>query len=135
MPPDGDRLSLLSRLRSDRRARRLCGIGVLVLVAGLALAALVFLAAAGEERDVLGYEFADGASYAVTASDSKMYRHELERFGGKAAVLADDLNRWLSSWTHGRRLALVIALAALAVAALCFRAAARAPPKDRERQG
>jgi hypothetical protein len=105
--------------------RRLRQIGALILVAGLVLAALIFLAADDEQRDVLGYEFAGGTSYAVPASDSKMYRHELERFGGKAAVFADDLNRWFASLWHGRRLALLVALVALVLAAAFFRAASR----------
>jgi hypothetical protein len=117
-----------------KRARRLYGLGAIVLIAGLALAASVFFAAAGDASEVLGYEFVDGVSYPVTASDSKMYRHELERFGGKAAVFADDLNRWLSSWTHGRRLALLIALAAIVLAAFFFRAAARVSPERRKRE-
>lgn len=95
----------------------------LALVAGFAVAAWIFLAAEDGTSDVIGYVVADGRAYPVTTRDSKQYRHNLERFGGKMAVFADDLNRWLRSLTEGRRLAVVIALSSAGVAALCFRAA------------
>jgi hypothetical protein len=113
------------------RRRRLFWIGAVILVAGLIAGATIFLNAGGDEVAALGYDFAGGTSYAVDAGDSKMYRHEIERFGGKAALLADDLNRFIASLWHGKRLALVVAIAALAVAGGFFVAAARAqePPE------
>ena len=92
------------------------------LLAGLLAAAAIALTASDDAGDALGYEFIDGQAYAIEASDSKMYRHELERFGGKAAVLADDLNRWFSSLWRGKRLAITVAFLSAALALLVFRA-------------
>ena len=40
---------------------------------------------------------------------SKMYMHEIQHFGGKTAVLFDEITRWLGSLWHGKSLALTIA--------------------------
>ena len=40
---------------------------------------------------------------------SKMYMHEIQHFGGKMAVLFEELTQWLGSLWHGRNLALTIA--------------------------
>ena len=101
---------------------RLRLMGWLVLIVGLAVSAWIFRTADDDTSDVIGYVVADGRSYPVTTRDSKQYRHNLERFGGKMAVFADDLNRWIRSLTEGRRLAVVIAVSSFGVAALCFRA-------------
>ena len=66
---------------------------------------------------------ADGNVYAVQPGDSKMYRHELERFGGKAAVLADEFERWFSGLWKGKRLAGTVAVISLLVALGFFNAA------------
>ena len=96
----------------------------LQVIIGLVVAVLVWFAG-DAPADAVGYALGGGEAFAVDAAESKMYRHEIERFGGKAALLADDLNRWLASWTRGRRLALLIAAAAGVAAALCVRAARR----------
>jgi hypothetical protein len=37
-----------------------------------------------------------------------MYRRELQRFGGKAALLFDDFNRWFKGLWHGKSLAVTV---------------------------
>lgn len=104
------------------RRRRLAVAGWLVLCIGLSISAWVFHFAEEDTSDVIAYVVVDGQSYPVSTRDSKLYRHNLERFGGKMAVFADDVNRWLGSLMHGRKLAIVIGLTSLAVASCCFRA-------------
>lgn len=104
------------------RSLRFYLIAAAILLAGLLAAAAIALTASDDAGDALGYEFIDGQAYAIEASDSKMYRRELERFGGKAAVLADDLNRWFSSLWRGKRLALTVATLAAILALFFFRA-------------
>ena len=113
-----------------RRTRQicLCLIGTCILFAGLAGAVALYVSAGDERADTIGYQFVGGQAYAVTAQDSKAYRHDLERFGGKAAVFADDLNRWFASVWTGKPLACILAVLAIALALVCFRAAARLPP-------
>lgn len=100
-------------------------IGGFILLAGLLGAAMVYLTAVEERSDVVGYEIADGEVYGVSASESKRYRHDLELFGGKAAVLADDFSRWFAGLWQGRRLAYTLAVLAIGLALGCFRAAHR----------
>ncbi len=99
----------------------------LVLVLGLTVSVWVFLTGTDERSDVIGYEMVDGKAYPITTSDSKRYRHDLERFGGKSAVFADDLARWFTSLWHGKRLALTLAVLTVGIAFACFRAAERMP--------
>jgi hypothetical protein len=91
-------------------------ISALILFGGLAGAAFVFLTAADENKDGLSYEFVDGHVFVIAPGDSKRYRHDLERFGGKSAVLADDFNRWFVGLWQGRKRAYTWAVLAMATA-------------------
>lgn len=106
---------------------RLFLIGAILLLAGLAGSAFIYRTASDEPSGVLSYEIIDGTAYAVLASDSKQYRHDLERFGGKAAVFADEFNRWFSSLWHGKRLAGTVAVLSILIALAFFRAAYQTP--------
>jgi len=102
---------------------RLYLIGAFILLTGLVGAALVYQAATDDGGNAVGYEIVGGNVYAITPGDSKSYRHDLELYGGKAAVLADDFNRWFGGLWHGRSLAYTLALLAIGVALACFLAA------------
>jgi hypothetical protein len=108
--------------------------GALILFTGLLAAVLIYFSAGEDEGDVLGYEIINGQSYAIAVGDSKMYRHDLERFGGKAAVFADDLSRWFTGLWTGRQLARTLAVLSLLLALGFFRAgwlcADRRPPDE-----
>lgn len=93
-----------------RSSRRLSLIAALILILGWSAAGVIYLNASEGDGDVLAYEFYDGQAYAVRASDSKRYRSDLERIGGKAAVYADDFNRWFEGLWQGRRLAYTLAV-------------------------
>ena len=108
-----------------RRARQLYVSAAIVLIVGLLSAAFVYRSADETRSDAIGYEFADGQIHVITASESKRYRHDLERFGGKAAVFADDFNRWFASLWSGKRLAYVLALLSLGIALTLLRIAHR----------
>jgi hypothetical protein len=110
--------SKLAKLRT-----RLNLIGIFILLAGLAGAVLVYRAAAIDGGDAVDYDHAGGTVYALTPGASKSYRHDLELYGGKAALLADEFNRWFEALWQGRQLAYSLALLAIAVALACFWAA------------
>ncbi|SDG74517.1 hypothetical protein SAMN05660652_00612 [Propionivibrio dicarboxylicus] len=118
----------------DRRSLRFfCDVaGVVILLAGLLIAGLIYHRAGNLPDEGLSYEFVDGAVYVVDPGDSKLYRRELERFGGKAAIFADDLNRWFSSLWKGRRLAFIVALFSIVIAfgIVRFGRAPDLPPPD-----
>ena len=92
---------------------RLYLIAALILLAGLGSAAYVYLSAGDDSLNALGYEVRGGEIYSI--QPDKMYIHNLELYGGKMAVLADELSRWFSGLWHGRQLASTIACISVAV--------------------
>jgi hypothetical protein len=93
----------------DRKTRlRLSALVILAL--GLASALGIYLAAA------------DAPTSAALAEmhGSKPYVHQLERFGGKAAVLFDEFNRWFAGLWQGRQLGITVAWITIFIAAGLF---------------
>ena len=84
--------------------------GTLILVVGIVIAVLIYLTAADDSSTVLDQELVN----------AKRYQYEVERFGGKAAVLMVELNHWFDSLWQGKRLAATIAALSIAVALGCF---------------
>ena len=113
--------SLVTQLQCRRG--RLFAVGWLIFLIGGCLSAWLFASAADDADDVVAYVMVDGQSYPVMAGDSKAYRHQIERFGGKMAVFADEFGRWIKRLTTGRWLAALIALLSVAAGGVCFRAA------------
>jgi len=98
----------------DRKTRlRLSALVILGL--GLASALGIYLAAA------------DAPTSAALAEmhGSKPYIHQLERFGGKAAVLFDEFNRWFAGLWQGRQLGITVAWITIFIAAGLFLVARR----------
>jgi hypothetical protein len=88
--------------RSSRR--RLATLGILAV--GWAAALAVYLSAGPVEDDPEAYDL----------THSRIYDRQLEVIGGKAAIMGRDLQDWLASLGHGRRLAYPIAAATIVVA-------------------
>ncbi len=99
---------------------RLRIIGALILIVGLASAGAVYLTAEKSAADAVGYEMIDGQAYPISPASSKRYVHDLEVYGGKAAVMADELNRWFSGLWQGTSLAYTIAFLAIVASLGCF---------------
>jgi hypothetical protein len=108
---------------------RLLHLGSLMaLLLGLCAGAVIYVTAADDSDAAVGYEVVNGVAYPVAPADSKAYQRELERFGGKAIVLAAELDRWFAALWHGRRLAFTVAFIGAAVSlALCLYAKYLAP--------
>jgi hypothetical protein len=81
----------------------------IILVAGLCGAMLIYLLADDIPDDSLGYVIVNSTVYPLSTRDSKKYRFELERIGGKQALLFDDLDRWFVELWQGRTLAKTVA--------------------------
>ncbi len=64
--------------------------------------------------------------------NSKRYRHEIEVYGGKMSVLADQMERWFSSLWQGRRLAGSIAVITLCISSGLSFVAYHSPPAAKE---
>jgi len=101
----------------------------IILVVGLISAALIYRAAVDAANNALGYVQEDGSVYPVMPEDSKKYLRDMELYGGKANVLADELRRWFSGLWQGKSLAYTVACVSVLLALGVF-SAARLPPPD-----
>ena len=91
-----------------------------VLLAGLGTATAIHLTAPPKAPNPLGYE----------PEDTKKYLRELERFGGKANVVATQFMRWFDGLWQGQQLADTTAALTLGLAAV-FWFVASPPPTRR----
>lgn len=90
---------------------RLYLLGAFILAAGWLAGTLIFVTAGADEpRGDLAY----GPGW------EKKYSFQLERIGGKAAVMADEFSQWFSALWQGRQLAFTVAILGTALALLCF---------------
>ena len=103
----------MSNAELKRRLRLAC---LLVLAAGLCSAMLIYLFAEDIPDDSLGYVVVNGAVYPLATRDSKSYRREVQRFGGKTALLFDDFGRWFNERWQGKTLAGTVAWISIALA-------------------
>ena len=106
------------------RYKRLYLISALILVVGLGSSVAIYVSAGSGPEEGDQYEIVGNKIYPGGQERSKAYRHNLEVFGGKAAVLADDFNRWFEGLWQGRTLAFTVGLMFL-VTSLGFFLAAR----------
>lgn len=105
---------------STQLRKRLTRCAGVTLVAGLTGGVLIYLTAGDGAESTLVEEF----------ENSKMYRHDLELYGGKVNVLASDIMRWFDSLWHGRALALTVVCISLVVAGGIYFVARHLPPDD-----
>ena len=107
-----------ARVRGDGELKKkLYAACAFVLAAGLACAGWIYTTA-DDGPDLSGaYQIVivDGVPRAVAPNESKAYARELQRFGGKMALVIDDVNRWWSGLWHGKALALTVASLTVAV--------------------
>ncbi len=92
----------------------------IIMMAGLGSSVLIYLKAGNDPQGFLGYEVAGGRVYPISPEDSKMYMHDLELYGGKLNVLADEFMRWFSGLWHGRSLAFTVACITVAISLVIF---------------
>jgi hypothetical protein len=101
-----------------------------VAAVGLFGALLIYLTA-GEDSDIdenFQIFIVDGKTYRIPLADTKMYRRELQRFGGEAAVVFDEFNRWFAGLWRGRSLAITLAWITGLVSLGLFLLARQIPP-------
>jgi hypothetical protein len=102
-------------------------IGAIIMLVGLGSAIMIYQSAGGDSESVLGYEIIDGSAYPIRPEDSRMYRRDLELYGGKAAVITDDFSRWFVGLWHGKSLAFTVAGISIFISFVFFFAANRLP--------
>jgi hypothetical protein len=111
---------------ADLRARLYVS-GLVILVLGLLGAALIYATAEDEPDSAAGYAMIDGKAYPIPPGSSKVYVRDLQRFGGKSAVLFDELDRWFAGLWQGKALGRTVAWISVAVALGVFLVARRLP--------
>jgi len=119
----------MSRLTNNQLKRRLRASALAILAIGLACALLVYLVADEAPPDAVGYVMVEGTAYPIAPNQSKRYNRDLERIGGKSAVIFDELDRWFSARWRGKELAVTLAWLS-AIAALALFLFARWLPRD-----
>ncbi|HTO86121.1 MAG TPA: hypothetical protein VMR54_01150 [Thermoanaerobaculia bacterium] len=82
---------------SQRRLRRLTAA---ILAAGFAGAIIIYISASPPPPNPLGYD----------PLETKKYVHDLELYGGKANVLAEEFREWFVGLWRGRNLAFTVAV-------------------------
>ena len=100
-------------------------IGAIIILVGLGSSILIYQSAGNDSDDVLGYEIIDGSAYPIRPEDSRIYRRDLELYGGKAAVVVDDFSRWFVGLWHGKSLAFTVAGISIFISFMFFFAATR----------
>ena len=102
-------------------------IGAIIMVVGLGSAIWIYQSAGDYSGSVLGYEIISGTAYPIAPEDSKIYRRDLEHYGGKAAIVMDDFSRWFIGLWHGKTLAITLAFISIFISLLFFFIANRLP--------
>lgn len=124
----------MSNAELKRRLHRSC---LAILAASLCAALLIYLFAEDATDDSLGYVIVNGALYPLSTRDSKTYRREVQRFGGKAALVFDDFSRWFGRLWQGRTLAGTVAclgvLLSLGIYLFAAYLGPDAPPADADK--
>lgn len=100
-------------------------IGAIILLVGLGSAAFIYQATMNDSSSASGYEVVGGFIYPSGGENSKKYMHDLELYGGKSAVLADEFMRWFAGLWHGTSLAFTVTFITIVISLGFFLAAAK----------
>lgn len=101
--------------------KRLYLISALVFALGLGTAALIYANAEDNADVALGYDMVNGVAYPISAKDSKAFQRDVRLYGGKFALLSDELSDWFGSLWRGKKLAFTVAaMSVLLSAGLVF---------------
>ncbi len=97
-------------IKERRWSKQLYIAGIIILLAGLGGAVAVYVNTDSGDDETAEYEVVGKNVYPGMQLKSKKYVHDLELYGGKAAVLADEITRWFEGLWHGRTLAYTVAV-------------------------
>lgn len=116
-------------LSNRQLKRRLYRVSILLLLFGLSLGGLIYRISDEVVDTDVQYLVIDGQVHTIAIRDTKRYRHDLEHFGGKTALMFDDFYNWFAQLWQGKNLGKTVAWLAglLAMAITIF---ARSFPDD-----
>jgi hypothetical protein len=107
------------------RQKSMYVLSALILFLGLAGAGAIYVVVPDDFDGATGYEVVNGVAYPVVTGDSKRYRHDLERYGGKMAVITDEFGNWFAGLWHGKSLAYSVAVVSIALSGATLLIASR----------
>jgi len=102
-----------------------------ILLVGLVSAVLIYRAALNESTTDSSYEIVGGFVYPAGGGYTKKYVHDLQLYGGNAAILADEFMRWVAGLWHGKSLSYTVAGIAFLLSFGIFVAANNVPSRSR----
>jgi hypothetical protein len=105
-------------------------ISAIILLVGLGSAIWIYRSAENNSSGVLGYEEEGGTVYPIMPGESKKYLRDMELYGGKANVIADELRRWFVGLWQGKSLAYTVACIAIVVSFGVFYYACHLPSRQ-----
>jgi hypothetical protein len=88
---------------------------ILMLLAGLGSALVIYLTAGSSDEIGMVEEF----------EESKRFAHDLELYGGKANLIANKFSRWFEGLWHGQSLAYTVAVLTVVISVGYFLVASR----------
>jgi hypothetical protein len=98
---------------------------VILLLVGLSSAIMIYRVAMNDSTRDSNYEFIGGFVYPGEGGYTKRYVHDLQLYGGNAAVLSDKFMRWFTGLWQGESLAYAIAFITVALSLMLFLIARR----------
>ena len=107
-----------------RKVFHLTSAGILLL--GLASAVLFYISAINDTSDS-SYDVIGGFVYPGGGAYNKKYVHDLQLYGGNAAMLGDQFTRWFAGLWRGKTLSYTVACIAVVLAFLFFVAGNNVP--------
>ncbi len=106
-------------------------ISAVLLLIGLSSAVLIYRAAMNDSTGDVSYEIVGGFVYPGAGGYTKKYVHDLQLYGGNAAVLADEFMRWFTGLWHGKSLSFTVAGIAFLLSFGVFIAANNVPSRSK----
>ncbi len=80
-----------------------------ILLVGLSSSVLIYRSAINDSNNDSSYEIVGGYVYPSGGGYTKKYIHDLQLYGGNAAVLTDEFMRWFTGLWHGKSLSFTVA--------------------------
>jgi uncharacterized membrane protein len=119
-----------AKLNNTRLRTRLYLTSASILLAGIVSAVLIYVAAMNDSAGDSGYEVIGGFVYPAGGGYSKKYVHDLQLYGGNAAMLGDQFTRWFSGLWHGTSLSYTVAVIAFLLSFAVFVSANNVPTRS-----
>ena len=108
------------KIKSMRLRKFLYLSSAVILLAGLSSSIWIYRAAMNAATSDSSYEFIGGFVYPAEGGNTKRYVHDLQLYGGNAAVLADEFIRWFNGLWRGESLAYTVGFITAAISLVLF---------------